>query len=291
MPKGNLVPTDRLLDWHWDRAAGGESVAPARLDQELAMTIRQLHALDDALEPDPEFDDRLWEDLMETPAFAHPARRISVAPHPTAVGKWPGAPRPSHQRGRATSGWSTGAIATAAMVVLTLAAGYLAYRLAVPDQGGGSEATFAGVQGTSADHRLVGSWIVGTSGGAGGDSPLLVTFAGDGTMLASDAGGRPGHGAWKATGEDGAEFAYVTAETGVSGDVGALITVRGTARPDSGNNTWSGEYTLELSVPGQAAPFGGSPSTAIEASRIVVERAPSPPEPGEPGYAPATPTP
>jgi hypothetical protein len=63
----------------------------------------------------------------------------------------------------------------------------------------------------STSHPLVGSWDVEIT--RTGDTPtetVLVTFAADGTVIATDAEGLTWHGAWIATGPRSADYSYVT---------------------------------------------------------------------------------
>ncbi|HEU0113061.1 MAG TPA: hypothetical protein VFQ80_00190, partial [Thermomicrobiales bacterium] len=110
---------------YWDEIAGGEPVAPGDLDPDLAATIRRLHALGDAAPPDPAYARRLRETLMHA----------STLPLPTPFPSPPngvrasdvGAPRSlpfTPRRREPRRVWSL--LATAALIALTLAAGFVA---------------------------------------------------------------------------------------------------------------------------------------------------------------------
>lgn len=176
------------------------------------------------------------------------------------------------------------------MIVVTLAVGFLAYRQAATESSRGYEATLANVQGDRAQHPLVGSWIVARADDVGIDSPQLLTFTVGGAVLASDATGQTGHGAWEASGDAAADFSYVTVRPGDDGTIEATTTVTGTVDVDPAGDGWTGFYMLARAFPGGSGE--ASPESTLRARRItphgigpVVES----PEPGEPGYAPATP--
>ncbi|MBL8129522.1 MAG: hypothetical protein JNM64_17940, partial [Chloroflexia bacterium] len=109
---------NRFLDALSDGADHSPNGSPP--DHDLAATVRQLQAHDDALPASPRFADRLLEDLMHattlhdasTPVLtpALPTVRNSHAPSRSVT--WPGASR---------LGWSLGHFATVALVLLALA--------------------------------------------------------------------------------------------------------------------------------------------------------------------------
>ena len=62
-------------------------------------------------------------------------------------------------------------------------------------------------------HPLVGSWDVEIDWVSTPTERVLVTFAADGTVIATDAEGATWHGAWTATGPRTADYRYVSLPT------------------------------------------------------------------------------
>jgi uncharacterized cupredoxin-like copper-binding protein len=127
-------PADRL-ERYWDAAVRGAPAPPDGLDPALIETIRRVRTVDDTPPPDPAFLARLEEELMHHPA-AIPARRLGIpgdrAPSSlNGQGKELVAPNDRHgTTPRLRSPWSW--LATAALVLLTLASGLAAFQLAPP---------------------------------------------------------------------------------------------------------------------------------------------------------------
>jgi hypothetical protein len=60
-------------------------------------------------------------------------------------------------------------------------------------------------------HPIVGSWDVErTSPGDSSPESMLITFAADGTVIATDEDGLTWHGAWISTGPRSVDYSYVT---------------------------------------------------------------------------------
>lgn len=109
---------NRFLDALSDGADHSPNGSPP--DHDLAATVRQLQAHDDALPASPRFADRLLEDLMHattlhdafTPVLTPPLPTVRNSHAPSRSVTWPGASR---------LGWSLGHFATVALVLLALA--------------------------------------------------------------------------------------------------------------------------------------------------------------------------
>jgi mannose-6-phosphate isomerase-like protein (cupin superfamily) len=103
-----------------DRSPNG--LAPP--DHELAATVRQVQAHDDAPPADPQFADRLLEDLMHTTTL-HDSPTFRLTPALPSV-------RDRHARTRSVPrldtsrlGWTLGQLATAALVLLALVGSFI----------------------------------------------------------------------------------------------------------------------------------------------------------------------
>lgn len=200
-----------------------------------------------------------------------PARPSRARPTPTRILRqrsgWPGSAlrrRVGPGSIEQLAGWES---VVATVVVLALAVGYFALRRDAPVVAGGSDGTPAAIEGSTTGHPLVGSWIVDTTDDVGVDPPLLVTFGADGTVLASDAAGRTGHGAWAATGPDAANFAYVAVDLDPDGAVEATTSIDGEVVVDPSGDAWTGEFARAQSF---ADHDEASPDASISASRVIV---------------------
>ena len=151
-----MSPDDREaiddLDRYLDRLVGGRPFLPEGegLDPDLAEASRQFHALDardHVPNPNPAFRRRLQEDLMHRAAISFSNRPLADVPgaSTTANGRPRGLPlRPGHNPGGRSRRWSPLPwLATAAVVLLTLASGFAAYRLA-PSSPNDDRTFFAG---------------------------------------------------------------------------------------------------------------------------------------------------
>jgi hypothetical protein len=115
----------------WDAVARGETdaIAPDVADPADAAAIAWIHALDDAPAPRPAFLAHLEEDLMRAatvptaPSLVVPPR-LAAAPNGATARPLSRRPRP---RLEPTRRWLLWQAATAALVLLTLAAGYIAF--------------------------------------------------------------------------------------------------------------------------------------------------------------------
>lgn len=269
--------TGWLLDRYWDELQidARRSSPPSDLDPLLAATADDLHRRDDALASDRDFADHLWRELMNPPSIDRPNHRFT-ATHPTSQPALPGPPVNEEPSSRAHR-WPAGVFPTAALIVLTLAVAVFAYRL--PGAPAGHDEPTFGAQGNRGNgpldgHPLVGSWVVfPTDGHEREDAPVMMTFGGDGTIVATalnrNGPDRLGHGAWAPDGETGARFAYRTTDSTTDPAFDGRNSVAGTSEFDATGDAWTGIYRIAEpeSGQGQAAP---SPRTTIEAIRINV---------------------
>ena len=128
-------PAITSLRRYWDDVVRGRPADPGTLDPALAETIRLLHARDDAPGATPDFSARLLTHLEERMTTTHgdlrtPSDPLRLSLLPSTNGRtpisslWPPLPRQSSSRpwGRPTTH-----LATAALIVVTLAFAYLAF--------------------------------------------------------------------------------------------------------------------------------------------------------------------
>ena len=128
-------PAITSLGRYWDEVLQGRPADSGALDPALAETVRQLHARDDAPGATSDFAARLLTHLEERMTTTHgdlttPSERLRLSMMPSTNGRtpisslWP--PLPSRRSSRPW-GRSMTHLATAALVVVTLAAAYLAF--------------------------------------------------------------------------------------------------------------------------------------------------------------------
>jgi hypothetical protein len=146
------------------------------------------------------------------------------------------------------------------------------------------------------EHPLVGSWQVEVSFEGMGPVTVtnLISFGGDGIVLAASGGQLPtmpavagtglalteGHGAWIATGERTAEAAFRYLTLDQSGGISSTNTARMAVEVDAGGDAYGGAFTLDLVSP-DGNPMGSGRGT-LRGERIGVE-------PGALGATPVAP--
>ena len=123
------VTADRISDY-LDAVVTGDATRSLDLDPTLAATVEHFFAADDAPGPPPGLAEHLWQDLLQQ--YAAPVGRLPSGPveHPDlnarrTLGSM-AAPLP--QRGLSGPRWALAQLATAALVLLTLIASFLALR-------------------------------------------------------------------------------------------------------------------------------------------------------------------
>jgi hypothetical protein len=142
----------------------------------------------------------------------------------------------------------------------------------------------------SGNHPLVGSWEVQLAFEGQGPVELtnLITFGGEGVVLAASGGQLPGvpavfgsglvltegHGAWEATGERGAvaTFRFLTLDQ--VGGISSTNTASMTVEIDAGGDAFAGSFALD-SVSPDGNPMGSGRGT-LRAVRIGIEPMASP---------------
>ena len=124
---GHHDQTVSSLRRYWDELVQGRPGSPAELDPAIAATVRRLHTRDDALGADPRFADRLLEDLMHAATEPDPLA-FPLMPPVVPVMTNGRAPSRSLSRSRTPgSRWALVQMATAALLLLTLVASFLAF--------------------------------------------------------------------------------------------------------------------------------------------------------------------
>jgi hypothetical protein len=122
------------LDQHWDALLRGDVPAvTADVDADLVALVTQLQAVGSALPslfPDP---DQAWRELLHAPAsptraWGNEEAPLLVGPHANGYADLVAAPRSAPPRPRRRGGWVLTQLATAALLLLTLAAGFFAIR-------------------------------------------------------------------------------------------------------------------------------------------------------------------
>lgn len=113
------------IDRYWDAVANGRLAEPDRdLEERLAATIRRVHALAGQPLPEPDHVEQLWEDLMHAESLSMPQPPPPFVANGHALGPshaWPAlrTAAPGHSR--------TAALATAALVLLTLLSSFVVF--------------------------------------------------------------------------------------------------------------------------------------------------------------------
>jgi mannose-6-phosphate isomerase-like protein (cupin superfamily) len=150
-------------DRYWDTAVRGEPPDVA-IDPALAEAIARVHELDDAPAPDPSFVARLEDALVHPVVLAGSGGAARMpGPNGTAASLPPRSPAlrigPSDgATGRASRRrWALAQLATAALLVATLAAGYAAFRPR-PDERGDHPAAATSGAGEAAMIPAPASW-------------------------------------------------------------------------------------------------------------------------------------
>ncbi|MEA2595606.1 MAG: hypothetical protein QOF01_2075 [Thermomicrobiales bacterium] len=207
MPEGRNDPPERE-DRYWDAAVRGEPPDVA-IDPALAEAIARVHDLDDAPAPDPAFVARLEDALVHSVVLASSGVTTRThGPNGTA------APPPLRQPAlrlraigvatdRATRRrWTLAQFATAALLIVTLAAGYAALRPLSDERG---------------DHPAGGDDRVAIPAPAGWSSTLLLRATLN-TVPEGPVGARldrwtflPGSGEWRGAAPPLPELLYVEA--------------------------------------------------------------------------------
>jgi hypothetical protein len=139
-------------------------------------------------------------------------------------------------------------------------------------------AAFANAQPAQVDasrqaKALVGSWnVVVTTEAQGTTFPALLTFGGDGTMIADEPPSpfeTSGHGNWVRTGRHEAAYTFVALVGSAEGPLSATYKVVGTLQRDAGSDTWSGPFKIDVLDPAGQLVFSDRGTFSL--TRIAVE--------------------
>ena len=135
MPSERAHEHDEAIDRYWDELVQGRAIALEELNAADEATIRYLHEHDDRAAPDALFLARLREDLAQTGPIALPQDEIIIRPVSPDIGPIPHDRQHAHESGAPTPArgrWFLTQFATAALLALTLVAGFLALGRAWP---------------------------------------------------------------------------------------------------------------------------------------------------------------
>jgi hypothetical protein len=139
---------------------------------------------------------------------------------------------------------------------------------------------------SSADHPLVGTWIVDSTPDDPTDPLEVVVVGSGGTLLDTSLDGI-GSGAWSPTGDRSADVTFVFPAADPEAGFIGFVTVRSSVEVADDGLSFSGTYTLEPPA-AMAEAMGMTPGELgpgdVSAQRIVVEPmgevvGPIPPEP------------
>jgi hypothetical protein len=144
--------------------------------------------------------------------------------------------------------------------VLLLAGGALASSTAV-------QATTPPTEAPAEVHPIVGAWIY-TVDGFPESFTALVAIDSDGIWHETNADGDSSIGSWDATGPDSFSLTFTRYLTDDEGLVG-MFTIRATGEVSEDGQSWTAEYTLELT--GEGLPPGEYGPGSVTATRIDVE--------------------
>ena len=155
-------------------------------------------------------------------------------------------------------GIAAGLIGIAILALLTTAA----YKLpAAQSQGGRLE-------------KLIGSWEVETKVVVQNATlAALVTFTGDGNMLADETPGpyeTTGHGSWVRTGPQEAAYTFVALMGDDQGELAVTLKVVGTVQYNPKTDSWSGPFKIQAHDPDGNLVLDDTGT--MSGTRIAVER-------------------
>jgi len=191
-------------------------------------------------------------------------------------------------------------LAGTAVALLALVGGLFVARGETAPGDPGRSASLGTAPGRPPGGAIVGSWIV-TAEGAEDGPPRLFAFTADGVLLVSNGGAGTAAGAWETSGDRAAAFTFVEIEADANGEWGGLVTWRGTAEVAADGLSWTRSSLVGERLDRDGTSVGGillpEGPRQLRAQRVVVEAVPfggagqvgPSAEPGEPGYAPATP--
>ena len=130
-------------------------------------------------------------------------------------------------------------------------------------------------QGNNQAEKLLGSWNAAITTPAQGTFPALMTFTADGIVIADESPTEfesAGHGNWKQN--DSGEIAYTFVSLYGSEEAAntGKLKVIGTLNPDSGKDSWSGPFQIDVYDASGQVVF--SDNGTVNLIRIEVEALP-----------------
>jgi hypothetical protein len=103
------------------------------------------------------------------------------------------------------------------------------------------------------EEKLLGSWQVKVTTPTQGTFPALLTFTTDGSLIADEPGSSPfetsGHGNWIGKSSEEIAYTFVALIGSTNGSLSATIKVVGTLKFDSGKDSWSGPFKIDVTDP------------------------------------------
>ena len=201
---------------------------PTELDPALVETVRRLRRLGDTPAPPAELRDRLWQQLMAPPATAAGAHGPATGSSVGSNGRAPVSPLlwPIVKRGPSGGLWLLGQLALAAILLVTFAGGYLAFRPDRPNTPPVNQPS----EDSSADRAAVstGATVAPLAQGRAAELPPTLTFAGV-RRSTFTAGAQSGMKTYQ-----GPNLAYVEAGTVTYVADQPLVVVRATSDGETG---------------------------------------------------------
>ncbi len=121
--------------------------------------------------------------------------------------------------------------------------------------------------------NIFGSWSVDvTTQTQGTQFPALLTFTGDGSVLADEPpvpGETTGHGNWVRGSHGQVKFTFVALYADPAGAYAGKLKVAGTLQREAGNDTWSGPFKITVFDADSQVAFVDTGT--FELTRIAVE--------------------
>jgi hypothetical protein len=125
-------------------------------------------------------------------------------------------------------------------------------------------------QDATADHPLVGTWLVDTDPAEPTNTRDTFLFTADGGYAQTDAAGGTTLGAWETTGATTATLTIVAAAGDDEGNNVGTVTIRATITVSPDGTTFTADYTIELIDPDGTSRGEAGPGQAL-GERLTVE--------------------
>ncbi len=130
--------------------------------------------------------------------------------------------------------------------------------------------TGAVAQNATADHPLVGTWLVDTDPANPTNTLDTFLFTADGGYVQTDAAGGTTVGVWEATSDTTATLTVVAAAGDDEGNTFGTIMIRATIEVSADGTTFTADYTIELIDPDGTSRGEAGPGQAT-GERLTVE--------------------